>query len=267
MTNIIVPLDGSLEGELALPHARALADRDPVILMSAIWKGEPVAPRRYLEERATTLVGPPVETQVTLDERPEHAVVELARSHQPSLICMATHGRNTLTETFMGSTAEAVTRASDDPILLVGPHATYVPSRAEARNLVVAVDGEISAEAIVPYAAAFARQRGLHMWTVQSVAPAPYPFVADARVPSQSLEGAGIDAAVAILARDEMSTDSKLLTAIEPADAIVAFARDLPASIVVIGSHARTGLARVALGNTAMRVVHSAPCPVLVIRQ
>ncbi len=267
MTKIIVPLDGSLEGELALPHARALADRDPVILMSAIWKGEPIAPRSYLEERATTLVGPPVQTHVTLDEEPADAIAALAKANAPSLICMATHGRNTLTETFMGSTAEAVARATDDPILLVGPHAAYVPSRSEAHNLVVAVDGVVTAEAIVPFAAAFARHHELHLWTVQSVAPAPYPFVADASVPSAPHEGAGIDTAVSLLARDEMTTDSKLLTAIDPADAIVEFARDLPASIVVMGSHARRGLARVALGNTAMRVAHAAPCPVLVVRQ
>ena len=62
MTKLIVPLDGSLDAELALPHARGLAGRDPVVLMSAIWQGEPVAPRRYLEERATQLVGQPVET-------------------------------------------------------------------------------------------------------------------------------------------------------------------------------------------------------------
>ncbi|MEP6624654.1 MAG: universal stress protein [Acidimicrobiia bacterium] len=267
MTTIIVPLDGSLEGELALPHARALAGPDPIILMSAIWRGEPIAPRRYLEERATALAGPPVETHVSLDERPELAIAALAKSQECSLICMATHGRNTLAEAFMGSTAEAVTRTTDDPILLVGPHAAYVPSRGEARNLVVAVDGAVTAEAIVPFAAAFARHHRLHLWTVQSVAPAPYPFVADAGVPSKPHEGAGIDAAVAILAHDEMTADSKLLTAIDPADAIVEFACDLPASMVVMGSHARSGLSRIALGNTAMRVAHSAPCPVLVVRQ
>ena len=267
MTKIIVPLDGSLEGELALPHARELAGEDPILLVSAIWQGEPVAPRQYLEERATQIIGPPVETHVTLDDRPAHAIAELAKAQAPALICMATHGRNTLAQAVLGSTAEELTRSIDDPVLLVGPNAAYQPDRAKAANVVVAVDGPETAEVIVPIAAAFARRRGLHLWTVQSVPPAPYPFVASADVPAQPHEGAGIDAAVATLARDNETTDSKLLIGIDPADAIVKFARELPASIVIVGTHARRGLARIALGNTAMRVVHTCPCPVLVVRQ
>jgi nucleotide-binding universal stress UspA family protein len=40
----------------------------------------------------------------------------------------------------------------------------------------------------------------------------------------------------------------------------------LPASFVVVGTNARQGLARAVLGSVAMRVVHGAPCPVLVVR-
>jgi len=267
MTKIIVPLDGSLEAELALPHARELAGTDPLILMSAIWQGEPIAPRRYLDERARHITGPPVETHVTLDDRPADAIATLAKSESPSLICMATHGRNTLAQVILGSTAETVMRTTDDPVLLVGPNAAYEPNRAAARNLVVAVDDAKTAATIVPVAAAFARRHGFHLWTVEANPPAPYPFVADADIPAKPHEGAGIDAAVTILARDNETTDSKLLTAIDPADAIVKFARELPASIVVLGNHARHGIARIALGNTSMRVVHTSPCPVLVVRQ
>ena len=52
MTKIIVPLDGSQEAELALPHARALAGQDPIMLLSSIWHGEPIAPRTYLDDHA-----------------------------------------------------------------------------------------------------------------------------------------------------------------------------------------------------------------------
>ena len=267
MTKLIVPLDGSLDAELALPHARALAGQDPVVLMSAIWQGEPIAPRRYLEERATQLVGPPVETHVTLDDRPAQAIVTLAESEAPSLICMATHGHNTLSQAVLGSTAEEVTRTTTEPVLLIGPNAAYQRDRADAGNLVVAVDGSETAEVIVPVAARFAERHLLHLWTIQAVAPAPYPFVADADIPSQPHHGPGIDTAVATLTREHLTTETKLLIAIEPADAIVKFASELPASIVVVGNHARHGLTRIALGSTAMRVVHRCPCPVLVVRQ
>ncbi len=267
MTKLIVPLDESLDAELALPHARALAGGDPVMLVTASWHGEPVAPSRYLEGRATQLVGEPVQTRVTLDERPAAAIAALAKSESPSMICMATRGRNALGQAVFGSTAEEVTRTTIEPLLLVGPNAAYQRDRADAGNLVVAVDSPETAEAIVPEAARFAERNHFHIWTVQSVAPAPYPFVADADIPSQPHHGPGIDAAVATLKREHLTTETMLLVATDPADAIVKFAHELPASIVVVGNHARRGLARIALGNTAMRVVHSCPCPVLVVRQ
>jgi nucleotide-binding universal stress UspA family protein len=51
-----------------------------------------------------------------------------------------------------------------------------------------------------------------------------------------------------------------------PADRIVRAARAHHAAVIVIGTHGRTGLARVFLGSVAERVVGTAPCPVLTVR-
>ena len=48
------------------------------------------------------------------------------------------------------------------------------------------------------------------------------------------------------------------------AGALADFADDLPAAMIVASSHARTGLARVALGSVTMAVLHQATCPLLV---
>jgi universal stress protein E len=48
--------------------------------------------------------------------------------------------------------------------------------------------------------------------------------------------------------------------------AIVQAARDLPAELIVIGTHGRTGIARLALGSVAEEVVRSASCSTLVVR-
>jgi nucleotide-binding universal stress UspA family protein len=50
------------------------------------------------------------------------------------------------------------------------------------------------------------------------------------------------------------------------ADRIVRAARSHRADVIVIGTHGRTGLARVFLGSVAARVVGTAPCPVLTVR-
>jgi universal stress protein A len=51
-----------------------------------------------------------------------------------------------------------------------------------------------------------------------------------------------------------------------PFEAIASAARRLGADVVVVGTHGRTGLTRLALGSVAERVVALAPCPVLTVR-
>jgi nucleotide-binding universal stress UspA family protein len=50
------------------------------------------------------------------------------------------------------------------------------------------------------------------------------------------------------------------------ASAILSAASELPAQLLVVGTHGRTGLNRVALGSVAEAVVRAAPCSVLVVR-
>ena len=51
-----------------------------------------------------------------------------------------------------------------------------------------------------------------------------------------------------------------------PADGIVRTARSKRADVIVMGTHGRSGLARLFLGSVAERVVGTAPCPVLTVR-
>ena len=51
-----------------------------------------------------------------------------------------------------------------------------------------------------------------------------------------------------------------------PHDRIVRAARSARADLLVIGTHGRTGLARLFLGSVASRVVATATCPVLSVR-
>jgi nucleotide-binding universal stress UspA family protein len=46
---------------------------------------------------------------------------------------------------------------------------------------------------------------------------------------------------------------------------ILHFAREVPADLVVMGTHGRTGLGRVLMGSVAEQVVRKAPCPVLTV--
>lgn len=51
-----------------------------------------------------------------------------------------------------------------------------------------------------------------------------------------------------------------------PYDEIIAAAAKIDASLIVLGTHGRTGLDRILFGSTAERVVRAATCPVLTVR-
>ncbi len=269
MTTVIVPLDGSAEAEMALPHARKLAGPDgSLLLVTAVWHGEPLAPRRYFEDRALGLAGEPVDTKVVLDERPSVAIARLAEDRPGAIVCMATHGRNAFGQAVLGSTAEAVLREMreiDRPVVLVGPKAAYDLRRADAHNLVVAVDGAETADRLVPAATKLADRHHLALWAIESVPPAPYPFVADAPVAHATAEATGVTQLAALLDDAHRGAGTKVVYSVDPADAVVHFAAELPATYVLVGSHGRSGVARWALGSVAMRIVHRSPCPVVVV--
>jgi len=51
-----------------------------------------------------------------------------------------------------------------------------------------------------------------------------------------------------------------------PYEEIIRKAKEIDASLIVLGTHGRTGLDHIIFGSTAERVVRNAPCPVLSIR-
>jgi nucleotide-binding universal stress UspA family protein len=77
-------------------------------------------------------------------------------------------------------------------------------------------------------------------------------------------------------ASDELAATAAALTGVEVdrrvelgdvATTVCRIAEELPADVIVVGSHGRTGLKRVFLGSVSEHVVRHAPCPVLVVHE
>jgi nucleotide-binding universal stress UspA family protein len=68
------------------------------------------------------------------------------------------------------------------------------------------------------------------------------------------------------LRRDGTTPEVAMLRSSFTAGALVDYAESLPASLIAVASHVRSGLARLALGSVSMGVVSLARCPVLVER-
>jgi len=62
-----------------------------------------------------------------------------------------------------------------------------------------------------------------------------------------------------------LSTESRVVKG-DPRDVLVDAARSINADLLVVGSHGRTGLAKLVLGSVAAHVVTHAPCSVLVVK-
>jgi nucleotide-binding universal stress UspA family protein len=58
-----------------------------------------------------------------------------------------------------------------------------------------------------------------------------------------------------------------MLLAGEPAHQIIRVARSYHADLLVVGTHARRGIAKMLLGSVANNVVLRAPCPVVTVRR
>jgi nucleotide-binding universal stress UspA family protein len=72
-------------------------------------------------------------------------------------------------------------------------------------------------------------------------------------VAERELRSAGLDTSAKVVQGD-------------PRTALVEAARDEHADLVVVGSHGRTGLAKLIMGSVAAYVVAHAPCSVLVVK-
>jgi universal stress protein A len=65
--------------------------------------------------------------------------------------------------------------------------------------------------------------------------------------------------------KDFSNFETSVVTGI-PYEEIIRVATEKESSLIIIGTHGRTGLDHLIFGSTAERVVRSAPCPVMTIR-
>ena len=68
-----------------------------------------------------------------------------------------------------------------------------------------------------------------------------------------------------VLKVTSVACERRLITG-KPAESIVKLAEDEEADMIVMGTHGRTGFARILMGSVTETVVRQAPCPVLTFK-
>ena len=146
---ILLPLDGSELGEVALPYVEklALAEKAEVILFQAIAPPHDVqlaesytshlahladeyvaqastAAKAYLDAVKKRLAEKGIVAHSVVEVgHPAERIADCAKEKDVDLIALSTHGRSGVGRWLFGSVADKVVRRSEKPVLLVRPSA------------------------------------------------------------------------------------------------------------------------------------------------
>ncbi len=302
LDTILVPLDGSLLAERAVPFAEVLAR--PGSGRLALVRAVPYLARPATDEHFPTLTaartaaaeearnyltriaadlgarGCSASVAVPLEAEADGILAE-AQLQGANAIVMATHGRGGLGRWIYGSVAEEVLARTRLPVLLVR---AWLPGGGAIRlavqpRILVPLDGSVATEAILPSAAGLAGHLGGSLILVRAVARPDLQFAPDALLgPLLHDELAAEKTEAEDYLRD---VAARLIDPAQPVQAVVrvgrpgldtaaevieTVGREFGAALVMMTSHRRTGLERLLLGSVADATLRHGTLPVILVR-
>ncbi len=300
---VLVPLDGSLFSEQALPYACEIARRMggglELVMVHRIpiaWASEYGVTPLESEEmgdqvRASELIyltrvaeglrqGQCIDVEITLLDGPVALAVKgYARQNAPALVVMTTHGRGGISRAWLGSVADELVRSINIPTLLVRPQrteATAADTTFTLDHILIPLDGSELSEGIIECALELGSLTGARYTLMQVVAPAvSYPMLDTVLMPppapanEQQLR-ANAEAYLATIARRlrarGFTVDTSVVVQTQCAPGILEQALADDVDLIAMATHGRTGLKRLALGSVADKVLRGTFVPLLLLR-
>ena len=294
---ILVPLDGTIFAEHALPYAISLAKHSGAALsLTMVEVPPPMAfpDLSFLEPLTEAEVGyldsvadrvreagiADVSPQVIKGNVPE-ALEEHRRKIGADLTVMATHGRGPMARSWLGSVADHFARSTAAPVLMVRPdHAndevelTGLPSVSE---ILVTLDGSALSESALEPALELARLYGARATLVRLVEypnrtesvylPDAVEAIEERLEESRAAAHDELERIATRLRTDGGSpVDLETRVVVHAAEGILDVAGEREADLIAIASHGRGGLRRLVLGSVADKVLRGSPIPVLIVR-
>jgi nucleotide-binding universal stress UspA family protein len=282
-SNILVPLDGSAESNVALPVARtvARATGGAVTLLRIVQPGHPsasghaaVEQRRIQAELAAS--APRVDSAIVEADHVGRAILEQIRRRSSDLVIMRTHGRGGINRALLGSVTQEVLCKSRVPMLLLRPGGRRM---THLRTLLVPIDGSPGGTLALATAVELARTTGASLKLLEVSQPASnWVYAGDAyggmgyydpAWDEETLASARsyVDAVVARVRAANVDVQGEARQQPLAAETIVAAADEANSDLIMMSTRALTGPARAILGSTADVVVRTAHCPVLLIHR
>jgi nucleotide-binding universal stress UspA family protein len=211
---------------------------------------------------------------VVLESGTAHsALVRAADERGADLLVVGPSGESTGSHPRFGGTAERVVRYAHCPVLVARASS---PSISATGPVLATTDFSPDSEHGIDVAAREAEARGVPLWLAHAVyEPTPaLSLLGPLAISGPELPN--VDrAALRDVARQTLRTlleanhaqgDIAVLDG-PPASAVAEYAAKIGASLVVVATRGRTGLARIALGSVAETITREAPCAVLAVRR
>lgn len=266
--NVLVPLDGTYFAERALPYAVALAraGHGRLVLQRTTPAVEPTRAATNLNALATRIrsTGLVVETVVVrvpekvTDAEIARIIETTATAQGVQVVAMATHASGNFDRWLEGSVADQMVRQAALPVLAVGPRCFHPWLADRVERILVPIDeSDVSLAAVGPARElATVWNAGLDILHVDLL-----PRSMDQRDAARSRYQPAVDEARADGLAVQLLFDSG-----HPAATIATVAREQQADLIVMATHARTGLARWTKGSTAVDTLEDVGVPILLIR-
>ena len=225
----------------------------PPVVNLELMRVQETAARERLEawKAEAAKEGVTLEPRIRTSPSAYEGILEEADESQPDLIIMGRHGYTGLTRLLMGSVTARVIGHSPVNVLVV-PQG--VPLSFE--RLLMASDGSPYSEAAWAEALALAGAMGSALIGVAVAA-------SDRDIPTATNAVRNLEAAAS---QQGIPVDTMIPMG-RPEEGIVKAAEFKQASLIIVGSHGRTGLKRLLMGSVAERVIGQAKCPVLVVKK
>ncbi|MEE8362458.1 MAG: universal stress protein, partial [Dehalococcoidia bacterium] len=232
--------------------------------------------RMYLRAQASRvrIDGGEVDIEVAVGS-PAEEIVAAADRLSVDLIAMATRRESALARGVLGSVTDRVIHSTSIPLLVVHSESlvTFRGNDGAPGAVIVPLDGSELSERAVPVAQSIASRVGADLLFLRAISPTYYG-VEDAGVEhiasgygmSESRQEAlsYLDSFVSAAAAEGLTAESRAASG-SAAGAIMDAADDAGGSLIVMGTHGRSGFKRFFLGSVTDKVVRSSGHPVLVL--
>jgi nucleotide-binding universal stress UspA family protein len=284
---ILVPLDGSELGELALVYAKELAGALNLQVQIAFVAEHRDKKTSQMFVNYLAKVAERLRTQVkrikqeseintvVLNGEPASALIEYSKKEGVDLLIMMSHGRSGLMPWVMGGTANKVVQRSQIPVLLV--RASEALSRRRPvqvfKKILLPLDGSPMGEAALPYVKTIAQALDCEIILLRVVEAVQRIYTVGGidhfAYTEQQIERMKNEAQQYLEKTNRQFEKVKVSNVLRIGDAareIIKVSDEEKVNLIAMSSYGKSGITQWVMGSVSNKVLQAGKTPILLVR-